>query len=92
MAKAKQTSVETKQIVLTKEQYAVLFKVRSLLDSASDTLDQIDGDENLFQIGKKLGDATGDIINAFNDLGDLIDETNPNDNEEIDWTWDDESK
>jgi len=92
MAKAKQTSVETKQIVLTKEQYAVLFKVRSLLDSASDTLDQIDGDENLFQIGKALGDATGDIINAFNDLGDLIDETNPNDNEEIDWTWDDENK
>ena len=91
MAKAT-TKTETKQIVLTKEQYAVLFKVRSLLDSASDTLDQIDGDENLFQIGKKLGDATGDIINAFNDLGDLIDETNPNDNEEIDWTWDDESK
>ena len=90
MAKAKQTSVETKQIVLTKEQYAVLFKVRSLLDSASDTLDQIDGDENLFQIGKALGDATGDIINAFNDLGDLIDETNPNDIEEEEkdeWTF-----
>jgi hypothetical protein len=27
---------ETKQIVLTKEQYAILFKVRSLLDNASD--------------------------------------------------------
>ena len=79
MAKAKQTKVETKQIVLTKEQYAILFKVRSLLDSASDTLDGIDGDENLFEIGKQVGDATGDVINAFNELGDLIDQTNPND-------------
>jgi len=70
---------ETKQIVLTKEQYAILFKVRSLLDNASDSLDAIDGDENLFYIGKQIGNATNDIIIAFNDLGDLIDATNPND-------------
>jgi hypothetical protein len=80
MAKAA-VKTEEKQIVLTKEQYAVLFKVRSLLDSASDTLDAIDGDSNLFEIGKQVGDATSDIVNAFNDLGDLIDETNPNDDE-----------
>jgi hypothetical protein len=80
MAKAVKTTTE-KQIVLTKEQYSVLFKVRSLLDSASDTLDAIDGDSNLFEIGKQVGDATSDIVNAFNDLGDLIDETNPNDDE-----------
>ena len=77
----KQTPAETKQIVLTKEQYAILFKVRSLLDSASDTLNDIDGDGNLFEIGKQVGNATNDIIIAFNDLGDLVDATNPNDDE-----------
>ena len=80
MAKAKQVTTE-KQIVLTKEQYAILFKVRSLLDSASDTLNDIDGDDNLFEIGKQVGNATNDIIIAFNDLGDLVDATNPNDDE-----------
>jgi hypothetical protein len=79
MAKEVKTTVEEKQIVLTKEQYAILFKVRSLLDMASDSLDAIDGDENLFYIGKQIGNATNDIIIAFNDLGDLIDATNPND-------------
>jgi len=79
MSKAKPTPVETKTITLTTEQYDVLFKVRSLLDNASDTLDNIDGDENAFAIGRMVGDAYSDIINAFNDLGDLIDETNPND-------------
>ena len=83
MAKAKTTPVksELKQIILTQEQYAILFKVRSLLDSASDTLNDIDGEDNLFEIGKQVGNATNDIIIAFNDLGDLIDATNPNDDE-----------
>jgi hypothetical protein len=80
MAKEVKTTTE-KQIVLTKEQYAILFKVRSLLDSASDTLNDIDGDDNLFEIGKQVGNATNDIIIAFNDLGDLVDATNPNDDE-----------
>jgi hypothetical protein len=79
MAKEVKTTTEEKQIVLTKEQYDILFKVRSLLDNASDSLDAIDGDENLFYIGKQIGNATNDIIIAFNDLGDLIDATNPND-------------
>jgi hypothetical protein len=81
MAKAKQIQAETKTVTLTTEQYAILFKVRSLLDNASDSLDAIDGDENLFYMGKQVGDAHGDIITAFNDLGDLIDATNPNDDE-----------
>jgi hypothetical protein len=86
MAKAKTTTpVETKTVTLTLEQYAVLFKVRSLLDNASDTLDRIDGDENAFAIGRMVGDAYSDIINAFNDLGDLVDETNPNDLDEDDF-------
>jgi hypothetical protein len=79
MAKATTTPVETKTITLTTEQYEVLFKVRLLLDNASDRLDNIDGDENAFTIGKQVGDVIGDIITAFNDLGDLIDATNPND-------------
>ena len=81
MAKAKQTPVESKTVTLTTEQYAILFKVRSLLDAASDALNNIDGDGNLFEIGKQVGNATNDIIIAFNDLGDLIDATNPNDDE-----------
>jgi hypothetical protein len=80
MAKAA-VKTETKQIVLTKEQYAILFKVRSLLDNASDTLGDIDGEGSLFEMGRSVGDATGDILNAYNDLGDLIDATNPNDDE-----------
>ncbi len=85
MAKAKTTPAETKTVTLTMEQYAVLFKVRSLLDNASDTLDNIDGDENAFAIGRMVGDAYSDIVNAFNDLGDLVDETNPNDLNEDDF-------
>jgi hypothetical protein len=75
MAKAKQTKVEeVKQIVLTQDQFNKLIEVKSLLDSASDTLDEIDGDGNLFEIGKLVGDATSDIVKAFNDLGDIVDE------------------
>jgi hypothetical protein len=88
MGKAKQTPVESKTVTLTTEQYAVLFKVQSLLDNASDTLGDIDGDGNLFEIGRSVGDATGDIINAFNELGDLIDQTNPNDLDDNDFEFD----
>jgi hypothetical protein len=86
MGKAvKTTTVKTNTVTLTMEQYAVLFKVRSLLDNASDTLDAINGDENAFAIGRMVGDACSDIVNAFNDLGDLVDETNPNDLSEDDF-------
>jgi hypothetical protein len=88
MAKAKQTPVESKTVTLTTEQYAVLFTVQSLLDNASDTLGDIDGDSNLFEMGRSVGDATGDIINAFNELGDLIDQTNPNDLDDNDFEFD----
>jgi hypothetical protein len=89
MSKEKQTPAEeVKQIVLTKEQYAILFKIQSLLDSASDTLNDIDGNDTLFEIGKQVGDASSDLINAFNELGDLIDETNPNDESDNEWKFD----
>ena len=84
----KQTPAETKTITLTKEQYAILFKVRSLLDNASDTLGEIDGDGNLFEIGRSVGDASADVISAFNELGELIDQTNPNDLDDNDFEFD----
>ena len=80
MAKATKAATP-KAYMLTEAQLEMLTKAHSLLDTASDTLNGIDGDENLYEIGKKVGDATSDIINAFNDLGDLVDATNPNDDE-----------
>ena len=65
---------EEKLITLTKEQFVKLIEIHSILDNASDTLNDIDGDETAFTIGKKVGDACSDIINAFNDLGDIIDD------------------
>jgi hypothetical protein len=79
MAKTKSAPVEkVKQIVLTQEQFEKLSEIRSLLDNASDTLNNIDGDENAFAIGRMVGDATSDLIKAFNDLGDIVDELDVN--------------
>ena len=72
MAKATKAATP-KAYMLTEAQLELLTKAHSLLDTASDTLNGIDGDENLYEIGKKVGDATSDLINAFNDLGDIID-------------------
>ena len=72
MAKATKAATP-KAYMLTEAQLEMLTKAHSLLDTASDTLNGIDGDENLYEIGKQVGDATSDIINAFNDLGDIID-------------------
>ena len=72
MAKATKAATP-KAYMLTEAQLELLTKAHSLLDTASDTLNGIDGDENLYEIGKQVGDATSDIINAFNDLGDIID-------------------
>jgi hypothetical protein len=73
MAKAKTTPVQQEQLItLTKEQYQTLLNVRALLDAATDTLDNIDGDENAFAIGRMVGDAHSDLIRAYNELGDII--------------------
>ena len=78
MAKANvKVNLETKEeklITLTKEQFVKLIEIHSMLDNASDTLDNINGHDTLFEIGKQVGDAHSDIVNAFNDLGDIIDE------------------
>ena len=80
MAKATKAATP-KTYMLTEAQLEMLTKAHSLLDTASDTLNGIDGDENLYEIGKKVGDATSDLINAFNDLGDIIDSFMSDDNE-----------
>jgi hypothetical protein len=76
MGKAVKTTTvqEEKLITLTKEQFVKLIEIHSMLDNASDTLDNINGHDTLFEIGKQVGDAHSDIVNAFNDLGDIIDE------------------
>ncbi len=49
MAKAKTTpAVQEEQLItLTKEQFQSILKVRELLDAATDTLDNIDGELKL---------------------------------------------
>jgi hypothetical protein len=75
MSKAKTTTAqEEKLITLTKEQFIKLINIHSMLDNASDTLNDIDGDDNLFEIGKAVGDACSDVVNAFNNLGGIISE------------------
>ena len=84
MAKATKAATP-KAYMLTEAQLEMLTKAHSLLDTASDTLNGIDGDENLYEIGKKVGDATSDLINAFNDLGDIIDSFISDDDSGNDW-------
>ena len=84
MAKATKAATP-KAYMLTEAQLELLTKAHSLLDTASDTLNGIDGDENLYEIGKKVGDATSDLINAFNDLGDIIDSFMSDDDNDNDW-------
>ena len=96
MAKAKATPVKKEEqlITLTKEQFQKLLEVRELLDTASDALDNIDGDTNLFEIGKQVGSACSDIITAFNELSEVVlDKTldsyddEDSDDEKSDWTF-----
>lgn len=90
MAKAKATPVkEEKLITLTKEQYQKLLEVRSLLDNASEVLHDIDGDDNLFEIGKQVGSAYSDLILAFNELSEVVldDEYSNEDEDDDDKEW-----
>ena len=84
MAKATKAATP-KAYMLTEAQLEMLTKAHSLLDTASDTLNGIDGDENLYEIGKKVGDATSDLINAFNDLGDIIDSFMSDSDDDNEW-------
>ncbi len=74
MAKAtKTTPVKEEQLItLTKEQYSKLLSVRARLDSLTDILDDIDGDSNLFEIGKTVGAAYSEAIDAYNELSEVV--------------------
>ena len=85
MAKTATTPPE-KAFMLTQDQFDKLVEIRSFLDCASDTLGDIDGDDNSFEMGRSVGDATGDIVTAYNALGDLIDAINPDTDNE--WEFD----
>ena len=93
MAKAKQTPVkETQVITLTKEQYQKLLEVREMLDTVTDSLDDIDGDSNLFEIGKQVGAACSEAIDAYNKLSEVVMEKmeealEGEDGEDKEWTF-----
>ena len=79
MTDVNQTNLEeTKQIILTKKQFEKLIEIRELLDNSSETLDAIDGEDSLFNIGKQISNAFGDIINSYNELSKIINELDPN--------------
>jgi hypothetical protein len=79
MTEVNETKVEEiKQIILTEIQFKKLLKIRELLDESSETLDAIDGDsDSLFNIGKQVSSAFGDIVHAYNELSIIINELDP---------------
>lgn len=95
MAKAKVTPVkqEEKLITLTKEQFEKLLTVRELIDNASDALNDIEGDENAFSIGKQIGSTYSDLILAFNELSEVVmdkqfgDESDEEEDDDNEWTF-----
>ena len=73
MAKVKTTPVQEEQLItLTKEQFQKLLQVRELLDDASDALNDIDGEETAFSIGKSVGSVYSDLILAYNELSEVL--------------------
>jgi hypothetical protein len=87
MAEVNEIKAEVnKQIILTEVQFKKLLKIRELLDESSETLDSIDGDsDSLFNIGKQVSSAFGDVVHAYNELSIIINELDP-----IDYCDDDE--
>jgi hypothetical protein len=76
MTEVNETKVEVnKQIILTEIQFKKLLKIRELLDESSETLDSIDGDsDSLFNIGKQISCAIGDVVKAYSELSIIINE------------------
>jgi hypothetical protein len=95
MAKAKQATPvqeETKQIVLTQEQFDKLRLIQDTIDTETSTLKETIGDTDLkpIELGFNIGSAHASLYDACNQLENLLDTIDPV--EEIDWTWDDEDK
>ena len=80
MAKAKTTPAvveQPQQIILTQEQFEALQKIRTTIDEVSDSLDDINGDSNRFEIGKVIGDVISNIIRAYQELDIIIEAIDP---------------
>jgi hypothetical protein len=95
MAKAKAVQAvskapEVKQIVLTQEQFDLLIEIKVLVDTASDVLNDIDGEENLFTIGRQVGEVYSDLSIAFNHLDKIIEEVDPENDELEGWSFESE--
>jgi len=92
MAKAKATPVELKQIILTQEQFDKLRYIQDIIDTETRTLKDTISDTDLepIELGFNIGSAHAALNDACDQLENLLDSIDPV--EEIDWTWEDESK
>ena len=82
MSKSKQTiAEETKQIVLTQEQFNTLINIYQVLDNTTDEIaNLIDSDLDPMKLGYNLGMINSELQTAYNTLDSLTDDINPNRN------------
>jgi hypothetical protein len=80
MSKSKQTKTEeTKQIVLTQEQFNTLINIYHVLDNTSDEIaGLINSDLDPMKLGYNLGMINSELQTAYNTLDSLTDDINPN--------------
>jgi len=82
MSKSKQTKTEeTKQIVLTQEQFNTLINIYHVLDNTTDEIaNLIDSNLDPMKLGYNLGMINSELQTAYNTLDSLTDDINPNRN------------
>jgi hypothetical protein len=82
MSKSKQTKTEeTKQIVLTQEQFNTLINIYQVLDNTTDEIaNLIDSNLDPMKLGYNLGMINSELQTAYNTLDSLTDDINPNRN------------
>ena len=82
MSKVKQVKQEeTKQIVLTQEQFDTLINIYQVLDNTTDEIaNLIDSDLDPMKLGYNLGMINSELQTAYNTIDELTDAINPNRN------------
>jgi hypothetical protein len=82
MSKSKQTKTEeTKQIVLTQEQFNTLINIYQVLDNTTDEIaNLIDSNLDPMKLGYNLGMINSELQTAYNTIDELTDAINPNRN------------
>ena len=82
MSKSKQTKTEeTKQIVLTQEQFNTLINIYQVLDNTTDEIaNLIDSNLDPMKLGYNLGMINSELQTAYNTIDELTDDINPNRN------------